>query len=47
MSYQGTKINPTKHDVSHLKFYAVLLPLAVFMILPIIYIFVTGFKALN
>ena len=47
MSYQGTKINPTKHDVSHLKFYAVLLPMAVFMILPIIYIFVTAFKPLN
>ncbi|MHB1453475.1 MAG: carbohydrate ABC transporter permease [Saccharofermentanales bacterium] len=47
MSYQGTKINPTKHDPSHIKFYAVLVPLALFMILPILYIFVTAFKPLS
>ncbi|HBM79747.1 MAG: carbohydrate ABC transporter permease [Clostridiales bacterium] len=46
-SYQGTKINPTKFDKSQLKFYFILMPLAVFMLLPIIYIFSTAFKPLN
>lgn len=47
MSYQGTKINPKKYDRSQIKFLLVLIPLAVFMVLPIIYIFVTAFKPLN
>ena len=32
--FQGTKINPTKFHRSQLKFYVVLVPLAVFMGLP-------------
>lgn len=47
MSYQGTKINPSKFDVSQIKFFAVLIPLAVFMIMPIIYIVSTAFKPLD
>lgn len=43
-SFQGKKINPSKFHVSQLKFYVLLLPLAFFMILPIIYIFSTAFK---
>lgn len=43
-SFQGKKINPTRFHVSQLKFYILLLPLACFMILPIIYIFTTAFK---
>ncbi len=43
-SFQGKKINPTKFHVSQLKFYILLLPLACFMVLPIIYIFTTAFK---
>lgn len=47
MSYQGTKINPTKYDKSQVKFIVVLVLLAIFMALPIVYIFVTAFKPLN
>ncbi len=47
MSYQGTKMNPSKFDKSQLKFYAVLIPLGIFMALPIVYIFSTAFKPLN
>lgn len=43
-SFQGKKINPSRFHVSQLKFYILLLPLACFMILPIIYIFTTAFK---
>lgn len=43
-SFQGKKINPTRFHVSQLKFYILLLPLACFMVLPIIYIFTTAFK---
>ena len=45
--YQGTKINPTRYDRSQIKFFAVLIPLAVVMGLPIVYIFVTAFKPTN
>lgn len=47
MSYQGTKINPSKFDKSQWKFYVILIPLAVFMALPILYIFSTAFKPLD
>ncbi len=43
-SFQGKKINPKKFHPSQIKFYVLLLPLAVFMVLPIIYIFTTAFK---
>lgn len=43
-SFQGKKINPKHFHVSQIKFYVLLLPLAFFMILPIIYIFTTAFK---
>ena len=43
-SFQGKKINPKRFHVSQLKFYIFLLPLALFMVLPIIYIFSTAFK---
>lgn len=47
MSYQGTKLNPTKFDKSQLKFFIVLIPLGIFMALPIVYIFSTAFKPLD
>lgn len=47
MSYQGTKINPTKYDRSQIKFIVLLGLLAIFMGLPIVYIFVTAFKPMN
>ncbi|MDR0300594.1 MAG: carbohydrate ABC transporter permease [Streptococcaceae bacterium] len=46
-SFQGTKINPSRFDKSQLKFYAVLIPVAIFMGLPIVYIFMTAFKPLD
>lgn len=47
MSYSGTKINPKNFHKSQLKFYAVLVPLAVFMLLPLIYIVCHAFKPLD
>lgn len=47
MGYQGTKINPSKFDKSQIKFFVVLIPLAIFMALPIVYIFSTAFKPMD
>lgn len=47
MSFQGTKINPKRFSVGQLKFYAILIPLAVFMILPVVYIANHAFKPLD
>ncbi|NLL97263.1 MAG: carbohydrate ABC transporter permease [Clostridiaceae bacterium] len=47
MAYQGTKINPTKFSFSQLKFYILLVPLCVFMLLPIVYIINQAFKPLD
>ena len=46
-SFQGMKINPKKFDVSQLKFYMVIIPIAIFMTLPIIYIINQAFKPLD
>lgn len=43
----GINFNPTKYHKSQLKFYAFLLPFAIFMALPIIYIFSTAFKPID
>lgn len=45
--YMGRKINPTVFDRSQLKSYLILVPVAVVMFLPVVYIFVTAFKPLN
>ena len=42
--YHATKINPSRFSISQWPFYAVLLPVAVMMILPILYIFNHAFK---
>jgi len=47
MSFQGTKIDPKKFHKSQLKFYFFLVPFAMFMILPIIFIFSNAFKPAN
>jgi len=47
MSYQGTKVNPSKFHRSQLKFYAILIPLAFFMLLPIIFIISHAFKPID
>jgi multiple sugar transport system permease protein len=46
-SFQGMKINPKKFDVSQLKFYMVIIPVALFMTLPIVYILNQAFKPLD
>ncbi|MGB9678413.1 MAG: carbohydrate ABC transporter permease [Thermoanaerobacteraceae bacterium] len=46
-SFSGTKINPTKFDKTQIPFYIILVPLALFMILPIIFIFAHAFKPLD
>lgn len=43
----GINFNPKKYHKSQLKFYAFLLPFAVFMALPILYIFATAFKPID
>ncbi|MEG1706657.1 MAG: carbohydrate ABC transporter permease, partial [Clostridia bacterium] len=43
-SLKGKQINPKGFHISQLKFYVLLLPLALFMVMPIIYIFSTAFK---
>lgn len=47
MAFQGTRINPQRFDKSQLKFYAFLIPLALFMILPVIFIINQAFKPLE
>ena len=43
----GAKINPKYFSASQIKFYAILLPLAVFMIIPVIYVINQAFKPLG
>lgn len=45
--FHGTKINPDRFDKSQLKFYLVLIPMAIFMGLPIVYIFSHAFKPMD
>lgn len=45
--FSGTKINPTKYHRSQLKFYAVLIPMALFVGMPIIFIISHAFKPRN
>lgn len=46
-SFQGMKINPQKFHRSQLKFYFVLIPMALFMALPIVFIVSHAFKPSN
>lgn len=45
--FHGTRINPTRHDRSQIKFYLILAPLAVFMVLPIIFLISNAFKPMD
>ncbi|WP_448375030.1 carbohydrate ABC transporter permease [Fervidobacterium sp.] len=47
MSFKGTKINPERFHRSQIKFYAILIPLAIFMAIPLIFIFSNAFKPYN
>lgn len=46
-NFQGSKINPKRFSLSQLKFYIILVPLAAFMILPVVYIINNAFKPLG
>lgn len=46
-AFKGTKINPQSFHVSQIKFLIILIPVAVIMALPIVYIFNHAFKPLN
>ncbi len=45
--FQGTKINPTRFHRSQIKFVLFIMPVALFMVLPILYIFNHAFKPLD
>lgn len=47
MSLYTNKINPAKFERNQLKFYAYLIPIALFMVLPIVYIFCHAFKPMD
>lgn len=47
MSFKQTRINPKSFHKSQIKFYLYLIPLAIIMVLPIIYIFSTAFKPIE
>lgn len=46
-SFQGTKMNPSRFHISQLKFYLILAPLSVFMVMPIIFIFSHSLKPMD
>jgi ABC-type glycerol-3-phosphate transport system permease component len=46
-SFHGTKINPDRFHRSQMKFYLFLIPLAVFMVMPIVYIISHAFKPID
>ena len=46
-AYQGTKMNPKQHHKSHFKFYAFLIPVAIFMTMPLVFIINHAFKPMN
>ena len=47
MSLQIDRVNPSRFDKSQMKFYIYLIPLAIFMALPIIFIFCHAFKPMD
>jgi ABC-type glycerol-3-phosphate transport system permease component len=46
-SFHGTKINPSKFHISQLKFFMFLVPLSVFMGLPLVFIFSQALKPID
>jgi len=46
-SFQGTKINPTKFHRSQFKFYMILIPISLFMLLPVVFIISQAFKPID
>ncbi|MFE7063196.1 carbohydrate ABC transporter permease [Sutcliffiella halmapala] len=46
-AFHGTKINPDRFHRSQMKFYLFLIPLAVFMAMPIVFVFSHAFKPID
>ncbi|MCA1319667.1 carbohydrate ABC transporter permease [Bacillus tianshenii] len=46
-AFHGTKINPDRFHRSQIKFYLFLIPLAVFMAMPIVFVFSHAFKPID
>ncbi len=47
MSLKAMQVNPKSFHKSQLKFYAILIPMAIFMLLPVLYIFSQALKPLD
>ena len=47
MAYKGHRINPTRFEKSQIKIIVILLPLVIFMALPIIFIINHAFKPME
>ena len=47
MSLKTMQVNPKKFDKSQIKFYIILLPMAIFMLLPVVYTFSQALKPLD
>jgi len=45
--FQGSRINPRRFSSSQVKFYIILIPLALFMILPVVFIVSQAFKPMD
>lgn len=46
-NFQGSRINPKRFAMGHMKFYMILIPLSVFMIIPVVFIINQAFKPLG
>lgn len=46
-SFQGTKINPKRFSRTQIKFYLILIPLSLFMLLPVVFIINQAFKPID
>ena len=47
MAIKAMNVNPKKFDISQIKFYLILVPMAVFMILPVVYTFSQALKPID
>lgn len=47
MAIKAMNVNPKQFDKTQLKFYIILIPIAIFMLLPVVYIISTAFKPLD
>ena len=46
-NFQGTKINPTRFHRSQIKFYLILIPISIFMLLPVMFVVSNAFKPID